>query len=383
VKVKQTPEDFVVEEDLRLQPGTDGAFTLYRLEKCGIDTLEAVRIVARMWRVPRNDISFAGLKDRHAKTIQTMAIRRGPERTLQQQSFRLEPRGRAARALQRADVLGNRFDVRLRDLSATEAARVLDRVEAVRKDGFANYYDDQRFGSARGTGGRLAAEALLRDDAEGALRLAIASPSPLDRGGLRTRRRKLRERWGRWPELVRALQPSAERRIVEALAAGASFERAYALLARDVRSLHLSAFQAAVFNDGLRRAVPRGPSHPGIAGPYVFFEDGGGRWAEERVPLAEGRAEAHELLDAALAGRGVDRAMLSGQPFRRGLRSLVAHARDLVAHAPERDARNPGRHCLRLQFTLGSGSYATMLLKRVTYDVQVRKQNRGGRRRRS
>ena len=379
MKVKQTPEDFVVVEVLRLEPEAAGPFTLYRLKKVGLDTLEAVRVIARSWHVARRDISVAGLKDRHAQTAQTVAVRQGPDRELHRPEFSLVPCGHASRALQRSDVLANRFEVRLRDLSDAEARRVTVRLAEVARDGFANYYDDQRFGSARGTRGRLVAEALLRGDAEDALRLAVATPSPLDRGALKTRRRRMRERWGRWPELLRVLPPSPERRIAEALAAGRSFDEAYALLDRDLRSLHLSALQAALFNDGLRSAVPRGPSHPGAAGPYVFFEASAGPWAEARVPLAEAHAEPHPLLDAALEARHLDRDLLAAHPFQRGLRALIAHPQDLGIAGPEPDALNPGRQTLLLRFALGPGSYATMLLKRLTFDVRVRRRPRRGR----
>jgi tRNA pseudouridine13 synthase len=332
--------------------------------------------------VAPRDISAAGLKDRHARTVQTIAIRGGPERSLEQARLRLTPCGRAPRALERGDVLGNHFQVRLRDLSPQEAERVGARLGEVLRDGFANYFDDQRFGSARGSRGRLAAESLVRGDPEDALRLAVATPSSSDRGPLKTRRQAMRDRWGRWPDLVARLPPSSERRIASALAAGGSFTDAYGLLSRAQRSLHLSALQAALFNDGLRHAVPRGPSHPGTAGPYVFFEDGGGRFAEERVPLAEGRAAPHALLDGALGARGLDRAMLTGHALRRGMRALVVHPQELIAEAPASDALQKGRQSVGLSFGLGAGSYATMLIKRVTYDVQVRRDpRRKGRRR--
>jgi tRNA pseudouridine13 synthase len=376
VKLKQVPEDFIVEEVLRPMDTRSGPFRLYRLSKTGMDTFEVARAIARVWKVPRRDIAFAGLKDRHAHTIQAVTIRHGRDQRHSEGRFQLVPTGHMTRALQSSDLLENRFQVRIRDLAAAEAERLAARARDVAVHGFANYYDDQRFGSARGTGGRLVGEALVRGAYEDALRLSLAMPSPADRGRLKAVRTQLRSGWGNWQALSRSLPQGVERSVCGALAAGVPFAEAYQRLDRDLRSMHLSALQAAVFNDGLRAAIGSGPAHPGLVGAYVFYEGAPGPWGAERVPLAEGRAEAHPRLDAALLDRQLDRSMLARYPMRRGLRGLVAHPSDLKVGKPERDDRNRGRFSLSLGYGLGSGSYATMLIKRVTYDLRPTERSR-------
>ncbi|MDA1194701.1 MAG: tRNA pseudouridine(13) synthase TruD [Planctomycetota bacterium] len=376
VKLKQIPDDFLVEEVLRPMDAGSGTYRLYRLTKTGVDTLEAARALSRVWKVPRGDISFAGLKDRHARTVQAVAIRKGPDQTHNEPRFQIVPTGRLDRALRPGDLLENRFKLRVRDLSKEEGERVAARVRDVAEHGFANYYDDQRFGSARGTSGLLVGEALVTGDVEGALRLALASPSAADRGRVKVVRQLLSRRWGQWGELARALPPSPEKKVIAALAAGGSFEEAYGRIDRDLRSLHLSALQAAIFNDGLRNTIGSGPAHTGMVGAYVFYDGAPGSWGEERVPLAEARAEPHAILDAALAARGIDRDMLVDHALRRGLRGLVTHPTNLVVQRPQRDDRNKGRTMVGLSFGLGSGSYATMLIKRITYDLKPTERSR-------
>jgi tRNA pseudouridine13 synthase len=258
----------------------------------------------------------------------------------------------------------------MRDLAADEAQRIATRAAAAADDGFPDYYDDQRFGSLRGAQGRFVARALLAGDAEGALKLAIASPAREDRSRTKRRRRLLRERWGDFPALARQLDPSVERRICERLAAGASFGQAYALLDRALRSLHLSAYQAHLFNECLRRAIGRGAaSHPGLCGPYVFYEGDPGSLRDRAFPLASGEAPEDPLLDAVLADEGIDRGQLARAGFRKGTRRAVAFPEDLSASAPEPDGLNAGRVRLTLAFRLRPGSYATMLVKRCTYDL--------------
>jgi len=376
MKLKQRPEDFRVEELSRLEPGPTGDFSLYRLEKSGIGTPEALRIVGHEWRLDPRAIAFAGLKDKYGITAQTVSIRHGPAGNFAGKGFKLNYLGRGERAAGRGALLGNRFQIVVRDLSAEEAGRVAARARASAGHGFPDYYDDQRFGSLRGTDGRFIAKAMLEGDAEGALRLAIASPSREDRSRTKRRRRLLRDHWGDFAGLARRLDASVERRICERLAQGAPFAEAYRLVDRALRSLHLSAYQAHVFNECLRRAIRGGPGegggphHDGADGPYLFYDGDPGPLRDRVFPLASGEAPEDPLLDAVLAEEGVDRGRMKALGFRDGVRRAVALPEDVRVGEPEADERNPGRKSLALSFRLGPGCYATMLLKRCTFDCR-------------
>jgi tRNA pseudouridine13 synthase len=370
LKVKQKPEDFRVEEVSRLEPGAEGDFSLYRLSKSGIGTPEAVRLLTRAWRLRPADVAFAGLKDRYGLTGQTISVRHGPRENFAGRGFKLNYLGRSSRPAARGTIAANRFRIVLRDLDEGGADRVGRRAHRAAEDGFANYYDDQRFGSLRGTGGAFVARALLDGDFEEALRLAVACPAREDRSRTRRRRTELRDRWGAWQDLAARLPPSLERRLCEKLAAGASYADAYGLLDRALRAIHLGAFQAHLFNNALRRAVGGdGPRHPGAAGPYLFYRGDPGPLREERIPLAAAGAPAHPLLDEELARASLTRARLSEFAFRRGSRAAVAAPAELTVADPAADALNRGRLCLGLSFTLPPGAYATMLIKRCTHDM--------------
>ena len=370
MKVKQTPDDFRVEEVSRLEPGTEGRFTLYRLEKAGIGTPEAMRLVAREWRLAPGDVAFAGLKDRHGRTGQMVTIRRGRARNFLGRGFKLNYLGRGPRPAARGTIQENRFRIVLRDLASAEAERLATRARAAAEAGFPDYYDDQRFGSLRGTSGRFVARALLEGDYESALKLAVASPARADRSHVKQRRKELRDRWGDWRSLVARLKRSPERRICERLAAGGTFEEAYQLIDVSLRALHLSAFQARLFNECLRGAIgDRGPSHPGAAGPYRFYRGSPpADLQERRIPLASARAEADPLLDAVLARESLTRDSLVRLDFREGSRAAVAFPTDLDVGEATGDELNPGRAAVALSFSLSPGCYATMLIKRCTHD---------------
>jgi len=370
MKVKQLPSDFRVEEVNRLEPGVEGRFALYRLEKHGIGTPEAVRLVRRAWRLAPERVAFAGLKDRYGTTGQVISVRDGPRRNHSGRTFSINYLGQSPEPAARGTILANRFRIVVRDLAGREAERFAERARDAALHGFPNYYDDQRFGSLRGTGGRFVAEALLAGDAEEALRLAIASPDRADRSRIRKRRDLLRRRWGEWDELARLLDDSLEKGICHFLARGGGFAGAYGKLDPALRSLHLGALQAALFNEGLRAQVRSGPRHPGVAGPYRFYEGDPGDLAGGSLPLASAEAPPHPLLDAALAARGLTREALARLPFRPGRRDAVVVPEALGVSGTAPDEANPGRRRLDLEFALPPGSYATMLLKRCSYDIR-------------
>jgi tRNA pseudouridine13 synthase len=371
MKVKQSPDDFRVEEINRLEPGAEGAFALYRLSKSGIGTPEALRVVQREWRIAPSAIDFAGLKDRYGRTGQSVTIKHGPKRNFEGRGWKLNYLGRSPEPARRGTIARNEFRIRLRDLAPREAELVRERALLAGRAGYPDYYDDQRFGSLRGTGGRFVAEALLAGDFEEALRLTVASPAREDRSRAKRRRRALRDGWGDWQKLADGLDRSIERRVCEALAGGSSFQEAYQLLDPGLRSMHLSAYQSRIFNECLRLGAPRGgPRHPGAAGAYRFFEEDPGDLAGESIPLASAEAPEHPWLDAVLTGVGVDRATLERLPFRAGRRDAVVVPTDLQADEPETDDLNRGRLSIILAFSLRPGSYATMLVKRCTYDLR-------------
>src|SRR5205814_6482171 len=84
--LKQSPEDFHVEELTDVQASA-GPFSFYRLEKKGWTTPDALQAIRRRWQLDRRRLSYGGLKDRHAQTIQYFTIFHGPQRRLTHQNF--------------------------------------------------------------------------------------------------------------------------------------------------------------------------------------------------------------------------------------------------------------------------------------------------------
>ena len=67
-EIKSVPEDFIVDEELSFTPTGAGEHLLLQVEKIGQNTQYVAQQLARLTGLRARDISYAGLKDRHAVT---------------------------------------------------------------------------------------------------------------------------------------------------------------------------------------------------------------------------------------------------------------------------------------------------------------------------
>jgi tRNA pseudouridine13 synthase len=383
MKLKRIPEDFQVDEEISLAP-SGGPFALYRLTKQSLATREALDAVARRWNLPPRAIGFAGLKDRHALTRQYLTIEGGPRRGLSQTNLELEYLGQAPRHVHASDITGNRFQVVLRDLVASEVAAVEQSLVSIAESGLPNYFDNQRFGSL-GISGQFIAQPWCLGDYERAAWLAYAEENIHDGPDDQAEKRALREHWGDWRKCRELVRGRERRRLVEFLVAHPDdFRRAIALPRQDLRSLWLAAFQSHLWNQILaaciRKHCTSGPlTTQSIGGrelPFFASLTAGERDAlkslilplpSARLHLEEGELKA--LLDTVLAAEGIElRQVRVKYPrdsfFSKGDRIAIFRPAALVARASADDLF-PGQQKLTLEFTLPRGCYATILVKRA------------------
>jgi tRNA pseudouridine13 synthase len=383
MKLKQRPEDFVVEELDALSLG-GGRFSIYRLSKRGLGTIEAAAHIAREFGVARTSVGFGGLKDRWAETHQKISIENGPERNLKTEKLDLVFLGRAKSPVARAGFDRNRFVITIRDLWEGDLRHMNKALEEIRTDGVPNYFDSQRFGSAKGADDFIAKRLVLRDF-EGALKLAIATPTEDDRSAVRKTKAALRKHWGRWDECLKALPPkSVEARIVKKAAQGA-WGAAFETIDRSLRLLYASAYQSYLWNQVLERLL-RKHVMPSQLFKKTYAQ--GRLWFYRRLPAKQ--RERFFGLTIKLARRGVifadpeveeasrdvvkaegfsmDELKIRGLAstyFGRGRRSAVVIPSALSAGEAEPDELNAKRLKVKLSFELPKGSYATILIKRI------------------
>jgi tRNA pseudouridine13 synthase len=391
MKLKRQPEDFVVEELPLVEGGDFGRFAFYRLTKRGVGTLEALEEIRRRWNLSSRQISYGGLKDRHAVTIQYLTILDGPDRGFRERGLDLEPLGRLTHPYGPNQFRGNRFRVVLRDLSSEKAEAAMVALEELPRDGLPNYFDDQRFGSV-GFDGDFIARAWLVGDHEKALRLAIAEPNSSDRPDARDEKAILRETWGHWAEAKARLPRSHARSLVTYLVDHPTdFRGAFARVRRELRSLYFSAFQSHLWNLQLAALIERTtrpdqrasvefkvatlPIHRGLEPDQAALLAGSRLpLPASRTPLpAEGPVLGAVLEVVARFGLTWDQLRvkhLKDVFFSKGDRPALFFAGGLSRRL-EADDLYPGRKKIAMAFELPKGAYATLVVKRVTDAADV------------
>jgi tRNA pseudouridine13 synthase len=147
--LRASPEDFRVEEVPAYLPSGEGDHLYVRFAKRGMTTPDAVRAMARALSVDPRECGWAGLKDKHAVTIQWASLLRADAdraRALALEGIEVLEVSRHRNKLKTGHLHGNRFELRVREC-ADGALDVARRVaERLGREGVPNYYGAQRFG---------------------------------------------------------------------------------------------------------------------------------------------------------------------------------------------------------------------------------------------
>jgi tRNA pseudouridine13 synthase len=317
--LKAVPEDFYVEEQLSFEPSGTGPHWLLRVEKRTANTRWVASEIARVAGVPAGEVGYAGLKDRHAVAVQWFSVpslARSAESwtNVRTPEFKVLDARANTRKLKRGALSGNRFRIRLRDV--TWSREQLDlKLDALRAHGAPNYFGPQRFGREGYNLDRVAAW----------VQSGVAPRGRAERGFALSAARSLvfnavlarRVEAGDWSQLG----------------------------CGDLASLDGSGshFFVAAVDDELRRRLNLFDIHP--SGPL---------WGRGQ-PASQGQALQHELAASQELATVAD--LLAAEGLVQERRALRCAIRDLSS---ERDAST-----LTLSFSLGRGQFATAVLREI------------------
>ncbi len=149
--IRQSPDDFVVREELGFEPDGTGEHVFLHLEKCGLNTADLAQRLSEISGVPLRDIGYSGLKDRNAVTSQWFSIglagRAEPDWSIVERKGDVDilQCSRHTRKLRRGVHRSNAFNLMLRAI-AGDRCDLEQRLQAVREQGVPNYFGEQRFG---------------------------------------------------------------------------------------------------------------------------------------------------------------------------------------------------------------------------------------------
>lgn len=378
---KESPEDFEVTEIPLYHPCGNGEHTYALLEKRGMTTLEMLRRLARTLNIPERELGYAGMKDARGITRQTVSIPRvAPEQllSLEMPGLRIISAQRHNNKLRLGHLAGNRFRIKLSQVSENASEHAALVLEILAKRGVPNYFGAQRYGS-QGNSAEIGRK-LLQGDHEGAVRALIGAPEAVRD-----------ERWQqgiiafRENDLPRAAEmlPNAcrtEREVIRSLIRKpGEWERAIKTIHPRLIALYLSACQSELFDMTLAARMPDIDSIH--AGDIAFKHANGACFAVEDLHEAIPRAASFEIsptgpmfgkkmlqpdgTTAALESKILDCAGLSAATFAGNDRYRTDGERRPFRVQINSPLAAMDRGGLLLEFSLPKGAYATSVLREI------------------
>ena len=148
--IKSSPEDFCVEENLGFELAGEGEHLCLLIEKKRLNTEEMAKIIARTLGLPLKSISYAGLKDKFAKTTQWFSLHLpGIDNPildgLNTDNYRLLKAIRHNKKLKIGALKENHFIIKVQHSNYDEK-ELFSRIENIKAHGVPNYFGPQRFG---------------------------------------------------------------------------------------------------------------------------------------------------------------------------------------------------------------------------------------------
>ena len=321
--IKQIPEDFKVEEiPFDLNEG-NGNYNYFILEKTGLNTLEAVKAIAKKAGIKVNSIGWAGNKDKNAITKQLISFYRVKKELVEKLSLphiNLTYFGTGSNEIALGKLLGNKFTITLRNLDEDDCNKIKTNYVLLKKQGIPNYFDEQRFGGNNPETGKL----ILQGNFNEAAVQIFEETTSAD---------KLRQ------------------------------------LHKSQLLLYVHAYQSLLFNKLLHQYIESNSTHTSkitySRGTFVFPND---EIKNKKLPVigfgTELPANDLKILEAEhITTRNFVIKQFPDISSEGTLRDAFAKITDFELGSSESDELNSGMKKITLSFSLPKGSYATIVVK--------------------
>lgn len=393
-RIKERPEDFLVEEEPLYEPCGEGEHIYLLVQKRGLATTAAVSILADHFGVRRGSVGYAGLKDKRAITRQVFSVHtpgRKPEDfpSLEREDMAVLWTDLHTNKLRVGHLRGNRFSIRVRGVDMSAAVTAERSLRRLAASGVPNLAGEQRFGLRLNN--HEIGRADLMGDAQGALD-ALLGPDETSPESMP----EARELYARG-EYAAALEACprvlrTERQALAALARGAAGASALKAVDGTQRRFWVSAFQSAVFNRVLAGRIEAGAFDRLLIGDLAQKHRSGAAFEVDDAVLAEPDIGARlrtfdvspsgplwgprmarasgvvgEMERAALDETGVTLEDIERFGARSGqdISGARRHLRVPVVDPEVEGGIDEHGHYVRCAFELPKGAYATVVMREV------------------
>lgn len=392
--LRSSAEDFQVDEVYTDFTYEGGRYLVLEVEKKDWDTHHLIRELAGQLRISQKRFGWAGTKDKHAVTRQRIGIMNLNESELDRitlPDIKIRVLGRTNRGVDLGDLLGNRFRIKIREMTCQEPSSSLTKItEEIHKlKGVPNYFGVQRFGEIRPVTHKVG-EALVRGKTEEAVFTYLALPFSAEPEATRNVRkilwdtRDVREALKNYPSYLR-YELALLNYLVER---PEDYAGSFNVLSPNLRHMFVHAYQSYIFNRILSRRMAAGlPLDRSTEGDVVCFAKGSMPDPDKIQAVTKDNLEAvNRLVDRGRAwltlplfgfesilaggeeGR-IEREVLSEEGVPQENFRITANP-DLGSRGARRPALLPVApsakiegNCAELEFFLPKGSYATVVLR--------------------
>ncbi len=332
--LKQIPPDFIVTElnpSLQIKPS--GRYTYFTFTKTNRNTLDVIQELSRIFHIPEKQIGFAGTKDKNAVTTQICSILNISKERLNGVNIpnvTIEFLGYSTEPITLGSLEGNHFDITIRNLTD----------EKITPQQFIpNYFDEQRFSKHNVAIGKH----LLKKEFNQAIQLIDNE------------------------KCLQHLQTKPNDYV------GALKQLPIRLL-----RLYLNACQSKLWNETVAEYLTlNGKKNHEISYSQgrLFFPQNCDEYKDLLIPIIgftgipqETTPEIKQIIETIMKQENITvndfiikqipELTLEGE-----LRNVTVEIKELTLSSLEDDELNPNKHKVKISFSLGKGSYATMVIK--------------------
>ena len=145
-----SPRDFTVEEVPLYPFAGEGEHLVVQVRKKEMTTWELLDALGSHLGIKRRDIGYAGLKDKHAMTIQHLSVPAAYEAKLaafEHDRVKILNITRHTNKIRIGHLKGNRFNIRLKKVLGVQKAKLDEALAWAERFGMPNYFGHQRFGT--------------------------------------------------------------------------------------------------------------------------------------------------------------------------------------------------------------------------------------------
>jgi tRNA pseudouridine13 synthase len=374
MKLRQKPEDFVVEEINEFNISDKGKYKLFLLEKKCIETFSLLGYLSKKNKIPISEFGIAGLKDKHAVTKQYMTVPAKYDiKTMQEQNFKITFLGFVDEQIKSGDLKGNRFIITARDVRKGDVTGIYNRANAI-PDGMPNYYDSQRFGSAIGK--EFIAKHILQKDYEMAVKIYLTKYTKFESKRIKDEKRRILANWDNLSGIEIGNKTFAK--IIGNYLKTKSWLEAYKQIPSNLREMFVSAYQSYLWNECIKQLLKKfaGKQLYPIeyaAGSLLFYKRLDAKIPSSFKTISEDTPASgieKEIIENVLEKEGITlndfkNIRITGNFFKTHEREVIVKPSDFKISEPAADELNKNRLKIVLSFGLPKASYATIITKKI------------------